>query len=447
MSKMSNNMSVPPVEETLPPGNYIVVTWDLETTDRHIDDYICQIGAYCPWYQPFNQYVLPLKSVDPEASSKIHLQVAIHEGKRVLINTLTRRILDTTDERTALLRFYEWLRQISEVACKWSASPCVAGEAEDKVADASTRVQEKRQCSVVLVSHSGIKLDIPVLLQALTRHDLTEMFFEVVSGFGDSFAPFAMELRSQFSSLSLQSLHTVLVGGEGTKEHDAAADAEAVYRVLEAAFGGPLSVNIPQVGRYCYTHHAMAYYVEWKRALNEKAKGMRAVVAHVRDFRQAGKIKSDLLTLGYDYPTLCWKWSSMGESRFSEELQGQLESSKKSGGSSYLTHMSELPPSVVVREVAQHFKKRGGSWGHRSNRGSWSHRDGRGSGMGVLQGGQARGGILWPRGATGGNMGWPLGGWMGRGGNGMQRIGVWRGALYETAVEMQKCGMHVSHQK
>ncbi|KAG8229974.1 hypothetical protein J437_LFUL008548 [Ladona fulva] len=364
MNKMSNSLSVPPVEETLPPGNYVVVTWDLETTDRHIDDYICQIGAYCPWYQPFNQYVLPMKNVDPEASSKIHLQVVFVGGQRVLINTVTRRILDTTDERTALLRFYEWLRQIAEVACKWSVSQY--GNREERGAAVGS-IPKKRPCSVVLVSHSGIKLDIPVLLQALSRHCLTDMFFEVVSGFGDSFAPFAMELRSQFSSLSLQSLYTALVGGEITKEHDAAADAEAVYRVLEAAFGGPLSVNIPQVGRYCYTYPAMAYYVEWKRSLNEKAKGMRAVVAHVRDFRQAGKIKSDLLTLGYDYPTLCLKWNNLGESRFSEELLSQLEYSKKNGATSYLTHMSELPPPVVVREVVQHFKKWGRNWGHRSN--------------------------------------------------------------------------------
>ncbi|XP_046383169.1 uncharacterized protein LOC124153835 [Ischnura elegans] len=430
---MSNNTCEPPVEETLPPGNYVVVTWDLETTDRHIDDYICQIGAYCPSYEPFNQYVLPLKCVDPEASSKIHLQVIVHEGKRVLINTITRKILDTLDEYTALVRFYEWLKMVSEGA---TSNPSESLHAPEEAVNYSkeTGIKQMEPRSVVLVSHSGIKLDIPVLLQALERHGLTELFFEVVCGFGDSFAPFAMELRSQFSSLSLQSLHSALVGIEGTKEHDAASDAEAVYRVLEAAFGGPLSVNIPQVGRYCYTRHAMVYYVEWKRAFNEKAKGMRAIVAHVKDFRQAGKIKSDLLTLGYDYPTLCWKWSSMGESRFSEELQSKLETSKKKGGSSYLTHMSELPPAVVVREVAQHFKRRNGSWGQRNNRGSMSHGNGRGAGIGYSpaynHSGQRRGGFRVNRG--GGNDSVMQS--FESEGNGMQRIGVWRGVMHEVAA-------------
>ncbi|XP_071441282.1 uncharacterized protein [Hetaerina americana] len=433
---MSNHTCEPPVEETLPPGNYVVVTWDLETTDRHIDDYICQIGAYCPLYEPFNQYVLPLKSVDPEASSKIHLQVIVHEGKRVLINTITRRILDTTDEYTALVRFYKWLKMISEgTSCNPSESSQFPEEAESSYNNAQeSQAKENGLPSVVLVSHSGIKLDIPVLLQALERHGLTELFFGVVCGFGDSFAPFAMELRSQFSSLSLQSLHSTLVGGESTKEHDAAADAEAVYHVLEAAFGGPLSVNIPQVGRYCYTHRAMVYYVEWKRAFNEKAKGMRAVVAHVKDFRQAGKIKSDLLTLGYDYPALCWKWSNMGESRFSEELQSRLETSKQKGGSSYLTHMSELPPAVVVREVTQHFKKRGGSWGQRNNRGSLTHRNGRGAGVAFTHRGQHTGGYRVSRGGRSDSMMWPREGWDGSESNGMQRIGVWRGVVHEVAA-------------
>jgi hypothetical protein len=72
---MSGDFSFPPPEETLPRGDYVIVTWDLETTDRFFDDLICQIGAFCPGHMTFNQYVLPVKFINPEASGKIHLQV------------------------------------------------------------------------------------------------------------------------------------------------------------------------------------------------------------------------------------------------------------------------------------------------------------------------------------------------------------------------------------
>lgn len=55
-----------------------------------------------------------------------------------------------------------------------------------------------------------------------------------------------MEMRGQFPVLSLQSLYTAMVGPR-TEQHDAASDAEAVYRLLETAFGSPLTLNIPQV--------------------------------------------------------------------------------------------------------------------------------------------------------------------------------------------------------
>jgi hypothetical protein len=73
-----------------------------------------------------------------------------------------------------------------------------------------------------------------------------------VAGFGDSFGPFSMEMRGQFPMLSLQSLYTAIVGPRA-EQHDAASDAEAVYRLLETTFGAsPLSLNIPQVRYFIF---------------------------------------------------------------------------------------------------------------------------------------------------------------------------------------------------
>lgn len=66
-----------------------------------------------------------------------------------------------------------------------------------------------------------------------------------------------MEMRGQFPLLSLQSLYTAIVGPRA-EQHDAASDAEAVYHLLEAAFGSPLSLNIPQVRTVLVTQVSIA---------------------------------------------------------------------------------------------------------------------------------------------------------------------------------------------
>ncbi|XP_059483557.1 uncharacterized protein LOC132201417 [Neocloeon triangulifer] len=322
---MNGDFMFPPPEETVRPGDYAIVTWDLETTDRHFDDLVCQIGAFCLGHNPFNQYVLPAKSINHEAAGKIHLQVVVHEGRRVLIDTVSRQILDSVDERLALQRFMAWLY-----------------------------TTKGNHTGVVLISHSTIKLDVPVLLQALTRHKLEGKFFEIVIGFGDSFGPFSMEMRGQFPVLSLQSLYTAIVGPR-TEQHDAASDAEAVYRLLETAFGSPLTLNIPQIQRYCYTPRVMAYYVEWKRRLIEKSKYMKPLVAHINNWKVAGGIKWDLLTIGYDYATLGFRYQTLGEERFIAELRYQMHW-KKQNDVCYLTHTSEIDAETIVQGVVQHFR-------------------------------------------------------------------------------------------
>lgn len=324
--KMSDFM-FPPPEETVPLGNYVIVTWDLETTDRQFDDLMCQIGAYCPGFTIFNQYVLPVKFINPEAASKIHLQVIIHDGKRALMDTVSRQLLDATDERTALIRFMEWLTMVRGF-----------------------------HDGVVMISHSTIKLDVPVLLQALQRHKLDQKFFLIVKGFGDSFGPFSMEYRNHFQVLSLQSLYTAIVGPR-SEQHNAVSDAEAVYHLLEKSFGHPLSLNIPQVQRYCYTPRVMVYYVEWKRRLIEKSKLMKPLVAHISNWKIAGGIKWDLLTIGYDYPTIVYKYNVLGEERFLQELRYQMEL-KKRNDFCYLTHTSELDTETIVQGIIQHFRKK-----------------------------------------------------------------------------------------
>ena len=48
-------------EESIEPGDYRIVTWDLDTTGRKLVDEICQIGAFCEDSEDnsFSQYVMP----------------------------------------------------------------------------------------------------------------------------------------------------------------------------------------------------------------------------------------------------------------------------------------------------------------------------------------------------------------------------------------------------
>jgi len=87
-----------------------------------------------------------------KSNTNFVLKVVVHEGRRVLIDTVSRQILESVDERLALQRFMSWLYTV-----------------------------KGNHAGVVLISHSTIKLDVPVLLQSLSRHKLEAKFFEVVS--------------------------------------------------------------------------------------------------------------------------------------------------------------------------------------------------------------------------------------------------------------------------
>lgn len=99
----------------------------------------------------------------------------------------------------------------------------------------------------------------------------------------------------------------------------------------------------------------MAYYVEWKRRLMEKSKQMKPLVSHISNWKLAGGIKWDLLTIGYDYPTLAYRYQALGDARFAAELRYQM-TWKKQNDVCYLTHTSEVDAETIVQGVLQHFR-------------------------------------------------------------------------------------------
>jgi hypothetical protein len=100
----------------------------------------------------------------------------------------------------------------------------------------------------------------------------------------------------------------------------------------------------------------MAYYVEWKRRLMEKSKQMKPLVSHITNWKIAGGIKWDLLTIGYDYATLVYRYHALGEERFIAELRFQM-TWKKQNDVCYLTHTSEIDTETIIQGVIQHFRQ------------------------------------------------------------------------------------------
>lgn len=63
----------------VPPGDYRLVGFDLDTTGRKLIDEICQIAAYTP-SSTYSQYIMPYKNLDFLATRR-HLIRTVNTGR------------------------------------------------------------------------------------------------------------------------------------------------------------------------------------------------------------------------------------------------------------------------------------------------------------------------------------------------------------------------------
>ncbi|VVC86877.1 unnamed protein product [Leptidea sinapis] len=167
----------------LPPGNYTLVGWDMDTTGRRLIDEICQLAAYTP-KQTYSQYIMPYGDLNPGARRRHNVRVVTVGRYRMLKDTVTHKILKTKSEISALSDFLEWLEK------------------------------EKGDGSIILIYHEPRRLSPTMLLEALSRHNFLDRFKKIVAGFADSYALAAEKCKSTVKSVSLRVLARVLLDAD-----------------------------------------------------------------------------------------------------------------------------------------------------------------------------------------------------------------------------------------
>lgn len=75
----------------LPPGDYSLVGWDLDTTGRRLLDEICQIAAFSPSVN-FSQYVMPFRDLNPAARRRHNIRVVTVGRYRMLKDSKTGKV-------------------------------------------------------------------------------------------------------------------------------------------------------------------------------------------------------------------------------------------------------------------------------------------------------------------------------------------------------------------
>eukprot|EP00096_Caligus_rogercresseyi_P015667 TRINITY_DN813_c0_g2_i1.p1 TRINITY_DN813_c0_g2~~TRINITY_DN813_c0_g2_i1.p1 ORF type:complete len:383 (+),score=130.85 TRINITY_DN813_c0_g2_i1:203-1351(+) len=190
--------------------NYLVITWDLNTTGRRLNDEICHIGAYYKSGDEefsYSQYVMPHKSPDLGAVKRYHLQVYNYGRYRVLMDTETGTYLKTKSEYTALSGFMDWLQDSS-----------------------------KGTDGVILVYHeSARKILVPLLLDALNKYKFLPRFREIVKGVCNGVSVVDTHgNKEKITSYSLRSLSKTVLNDTNPKTTSTIDRCSILYQILSS---------------------------------------------------------------------------------------------------------------------------------------------------------------------------------------------------------------------
>lgn len=141
----------------IPPGDYRLVGWDMDTTGKKVIDEICQIAAYTP-SSTYSQYVMPYKDLNPTAIKRHSMKVVTNGKFRVLRNSKTNEVIKSKSEVSALTDFLSWMETMK-------------GNAD----------------GVILVYHEPRKIIPAMLLESLKKYDFLDRFKQTVKGFANGF--------------------------------------------------------------------------------------------------------------------------------------------------------------------------------------------------------------------------------------------------------------------
>nr|CAD7260575.1 unnamed protein product [Timema shepardi] len=321
-------MSHPPMEEHLLPSSgqrHRVVCYDLETTGLELVDEIIQIGGSVDQARIFSKYIVPAtRRVHPDAARIIGLQVV--DGGKGLKDLRDNSLVDAVDEGSGLEEFLHWLEE-------------VRGDVD----------------RIILASHGAIFLDIPVLLIALRRRNLTDRFKQIVSGFCDTYAIFQADLKIR--KYTLQSLYEQFIGRRPEK-HRAPEDARDLHTILTTYFKTTqLSMDLPPLARATYTVKCMEEYVSWRESTEPHRADLMTITAswNVRGEKLKKVLVKNLLAAGYTYKRLADEYRMYGDQKFKNSLEQSILHMKRTY-ESYLTDTKDMSARVVADRVLEHFK-------------------------------------------------------------------------------------------
>ncbi|XP_011298567.1 maternal protein exuperantia [Fopius arisanus] len=171
--------------EGIPPGDYRLVGWDMDTTGKMLVDEICQIAGYTP-SSSFAQYVMPFKNLTPAAKKRHNLKVVTVGRYRLLKNNKTNKGLKTKSEISAITDFLDWLEEVK-------------GDAVD---------------GLILIHHESRKVIPAMLLASLSKFNLLERFKKTVKGFANGFNIANVKCANTIRAFSLRTLSRVLLDQE-----------------------------------------------------------------------------------------------------------------------------------------------------------------------------------------------------------------------------------------
>lgn len=303
----------------LPPGDYSLIGWDVDTTGRRLLDEIFQIAAFAPEVS-FSQYVMPFRDLNPAARRRHNIRVVTVGRYRMLKDSRTGKVLKTKSEIFGLSDFIQWLEDIK-------------GNARD---------------GVILVSHEPRKVAAPLLLEALYKYNLLERFSAIVKGFANGYKVAEIKCAKTVHSFSLRTLSRVLLNNE--EDLDNAADrARLAFQIVQHLCAGedhPESNQGSRDGGYSENHGLAEAIRQFTltvtkeqmelarlKTVLERQNSLRPVFGPLlrlnrRERQRASNLRRILAEAGIDYPMLSATYSKNGKESIAQLLASKLAQAK-----------------------------------------------------------------------------------------------------------------------
>ena len=251
-------------------SRFLHLALDIETTglDRKSD--ILQISCIPPNAETksFSVNLFPENRIIGQSATQVHgISVEFCKGRKTLLRR--GKELEAVSQTQGLSDFCSFLKQ------------------------------QSRSFQVVLIAHNGEKFDFPVLINALRRNNLLELFLATGVVLVDSLKIVSTEMKQKGSPLysckskSLSDVYEVLLK-EKFDAHDAQEDATALSRIL---FQSPLQVSVERI----QTHAVPAELFVKKMNSAQEAKSRKSTLHRLP---VSEGMKEKMGKAGLDYETM-----------------------------------------------------------------------------------------------------------------------------------------------